>query len=433
MRGHGSRGQPHHYNASRRKKAAKSRRKHVAEEQQHVKLMRPRILLNPEGSQPRSSGQPRTHAQAHPTHVHSHRTGVSPSTTGVGGVMDGGAAAPIATPSVMVPPRRTHTRTRGQLLDAMLSITPDNVSPLLTDNDEYTCIGVIGTQGVGKSTIMNILAGCPVSEEHGSPKQDLSFHQASVEDVIRARHLTKGIDLAVTQERTILLDCQPLLSASVLGDMMSDARGDRKDHTSIAQKKWESQSLQLAIFMLSICDVVIVVQEDVVNVRFLNFLKAVDMLKCGLPGVSVGPKNDKSIREHPCNVVFVYTKQNDEMFALDQREWVTRVLAQFLEETTLTSTHSASDMHVDASAHTSMEKYCVHFLPIASEEKPFFAPAYACAAASLRRQLLSIPRHPHAHPPTELEWLKGAVEVWDVVKRSTLIEEYCRMEYESYG
>jgi protein SMG9 len=75
-------------------------------------------------------------------------------------------------------------------------------------------------------------------------------------------HCTSGVDLLVTSNRVILIDTQPILSASVM-DRLVQQENKKFAGTDFAstENAMEIQSLQLAAFLLSVCHVVILVQD----------------------------------------------------------------------------------------------------------------------------------------------------------------------------
>lgn len=114
----------------------------------------------------------------------------------------------------------------------------------------------------------------------------MCFKPQDYEQAIGATHCTSGIDLYVTTNRMLLLDTQPLMSASVF-ERISDL--DVSSNASVpSTKKYSSSSvpssssgpsigdvglltnmdgaleihsLQMAAFVLSVCHVVILVQD----------------------------------------------------------------------------------------------------------------------------------------------------------------------------
>lgn len=129
------------------------------------------------------------------------------------------------------------------LLSDSWELHTDRFLPFLTDNTDFTVVGVIGPPGVGKSTIMNEIYGFDSS----SPGMLPPFAIQSEEIRAMAKHCTVGIEPRVSSERIILLDSQPVFSPSVLAEMI------RPDGSStISVITGESLSAELAHEMMSI-------------------------------------------------------------------------------------------------------------------------------------------------------------------------------------
>jgi len=88
------------------------------------------------------------------------------------------------------------------------------------------------------------------------------FKPQSLEHHELGGHCTTGVDVLVTSNRVILLDTQPMLSASVM-DRLVQQENKKFTGTDFAstENAMEIQSLQLAAFLLSVCHVVILVQD----------------------------------------------------------------------------------------------------------------------------------------------------------------------------
>lgn len=177
-------------------------------------------------------------------------------------------------------------------------------------------IGIIGPEGVGKSTILNAFctpgtATLPLPSPSAAPlpspaaaaaspssaaaslavpvekkeskdvkeakKQELVFPQQGEESVLDCTHETWGVDVHITPERVVLLDSQPLQSAAVLASMI------REDvplpQSSTMENTFELQSIQLALFMQSVCHVLIVATDWGPHVRLWKLLRTTLMLR----------------------------------------------------------------------------------------------------------------------------------------------------------
>lgn len=89
-----------------------------------------------------------------------------------------------------------------KLLDENLQFQ-DSLSDFLADQPDFLVVGILGKKGVGKSTIMSLLAGAKFEDNSSMFKQASAKESSDL-----AQHKTNGINAFVTSERTILLDVQ---------------------------------------------------------------------------------------------------------------------------------------------------------------------------------------------------------------------------------
>ncbi|XP_051143232.1 uncharacterized protein LOC127259723 [Andrographis paniculata] len=169
------------------------------------------------------------------------------------------------------------------LISDSWEIQIDRFLPFLTDNTEFTVVGVIGPTGVGKSTILNEIYGFDSS----SPGMLPPFGVQTEETRALARHCTLGIEPRISSERIILLDTQPVFSPSILAEMI---RPDGSSTVPIisgeslsAELAHELMSIQLGVLLASICHILIVVSEGVHDASMWHLMSTVDLLKHGIP------------------------------------------------------------------------------------------------------------------------------------------------------
>eukprot|EP01125_Pyxidicula_operculata_P016986 TRINITY_DN590_c3_g2_i1.p1 TRINITY_DN590_c3_g2~~TRINITY_DN590_c3_g2_i1.p1 ORF type:complete len:657 (-),score=166.19 TRINITY_DN590_c3_g2_i1:44-2014(-) len=157
-------------------------------------------------------------------------------------------------------------------------LTENGAKLLSGDNKSYLVVSVIGTQGVGKSTIASLL--------YGSSGDESPFSTQSRENQLTGQHCTIGADMAVSRERMIIIDTHPLFSASCLIDMARSNSSLPSECVSY-EHYHELQCLQLCIFVLSISHVVLVVQDgNYVDWKLWHFLQTAAMLKSRFPDPS---------------------------------------------------------------------------------------------------------------------------------------------------
>ncbi|XP_020609690.1 protein SMG9-like [Orbicella faveolata] len=114
-----------------------------------------------------------------------------------------------------------------KLLDENLQWN-DTALEILLDQTDFLVVGIIGPQGAGKSTVLSVLGGAGPFSDSRSPLFPVQSRQVQEDGI----NQTSGIDLAVTQERVILLDTQPLLSAALLDHLIHHDRNIPPEYTS---------------------------------------------------------------------------------------------------------------------------------------------------------------------------------------------------------
>ncbi|KAL1416301.1 hypothetical protein MTO96_006331 [Rhipicephalus appendiculatus] len=226
---------------------------------------------------------------------------------------DAQASATVATnPSIKQPPPES--------LSDRLAAPPDMAAPVkfiddslqwcdnaleyLVDQPDFYVVGIIGMQGAGKSTIMSILAG-----QYGQAGMRQLFRPQSRELRELGQHCTTGVDIYVTPERMILLDTQPVISASVMDHMIQFEKktpGGGDFHS--LENAHVMQSLQMASFLMAVCHTVIVVQDWFADPNFLRFVLTAEMLKPTTSSHDQSRNNSEDVAESFPHLVFVQNK-----------------------------------------------------------------------------------------------------------------------------
>ena len=340
---------------------------------------------------------------------------------------------------------------------------------ILQDQTEFLVVGVLGMQGVGKSTIMSLLAGT-------RPQQVVSraqpFKTSSRDTLECAMHQTCGIDMAVSAERVILLDTQPILSMSVLDRLHQHERQIPVDMK--VDSYAELQASQIAAFLFSVCHVVIVVQDWLYNVDVFNFLLTAEMLKPSPPqpvksDVGGGAGFHVDTLESFPHCLFVYNRVSSDDFSLASLRTLHQVTKHKFKHSKLGICSGASLLRsglLPCEEHftsISASDANVFLLPSACTNKPptvsgasarrhgertagslpgsMFTlfphyrghPSFATLAEQFCYQVLSLPRRslsPHGGPLTETQWFHFAARMWDSIKKSGLMSDYSRLLHE---
>lgn len=190
----------------------------------------------------------------------------------------------------------------------------ENLTDFVQENSDFLVVGIIGGQGVGKSTILNLIAHNSLTEklkeslfknnnfseeeEYGENitlSEALNGLQITNDDKLRPEifkiqtsdniesnsNTTRGIDAFITSNRVILLDCQPFMSVSVLDELVQseNKRSNIVSEFIPLENSSEILGLQLAAFLMSVCHVLIVVQDWVFDSNIIRFIQTAEMLK----------------------------------------------------------------------------------------------------------------------------------------------------------
>ena len=358
-----------------------------------------------------------------------------------------------------VPPSNVSSKSKDasnrnvKLLDASLHWNDEGIEQL-QDQSDFMVVGVIGMQGVGKSTILSIIAGNHFKD---APKSFL-FRQQTPEVKERASHMTTGIDFAITNERIILLDTQPILSASLLEQSIYYERKSTGDYSSSSSV--EIQSLQIAAFLLTVCHVIVVVQDWFTDSYIYKFLQTAEMLK----PVTTPPVHDSGSTSESDHadiqpvIVFVHNKIDSNMFNIRSITAMNEVIANMVK---FSSVHCKgyfslieTNLYPGLGSICPVEKEVNAFIipnvnDIENEEEkcdvskitndlndrlflsmPQYVgrPSTTLLEITFRKMMLSMPRHQLTRLSlTEKNWFHYAARTWETIRKSQLVSEYNRL------
>lgn len=312
----------------------------------------------------------------------------------------------------------------------------DQTFEFLQDQCEFLVVGIVGLQSTGKSTIMSLLAG---SQGFKTSKLGV-FKPQSKEQRELGEHCTRGIDIFVTNHRLILLDVQPMLSASVMDHMIQFEKKFPSEYSS-TENALEIQSLQIAAFLLTVCHTVILVQDWFTDPNLLRFIQTAEMLR---PSALL-PSQDGSSDYHTeyCpHLVLIHNKCSTADFEPSKVKIMQQTYSLIFDKSKLKFRGPIGITNgcviPSLSPVTCGETINLFLLPwkdstnqgVSLPSIPEYKghPGFDTLAEIFRQHIVSMPRS-QMQPSTltEKNWFHYAARTWETVKKSTLFMEYCRL------
>ncbi|XP_053951590.1 protein SMG9 [Anastrepha ludens] len=186
---------------------------------------------------------------------------------------------------------------------------------LMKGNTDFLVVGVIGTQGVGKSTVMNLLANDGINFDYYTKlfvEEDNVFPTKLKPHKCSARSRTESTHMFITADRLILLDSPPVMCNSYRKDMTTN----------------ELDDLRQIISFLTVCHLLIVVQDDYFNMNFIRLLQFAEIMK---------PTHDNKpfVSDYFPNVLFVKNRAKRQDFMPSQKERFNRMLRALFKDSQL--------------------------------------------------------------------------------------------------
>lgn len=321
-----------------------------------------------------------------------------------------------------------HMKTSVKLVDESFQLC-DTCLEYLLDQNDFIVVGCLGLQGAGKSTVMSLLAG----SQPGDNTRNMQFKVQSTEHHELGSHCTSGVDMLVTSNRIILLDTQPMLSASVM-DRLVQQENKKFPGTDFAstENTIELQSLQLAAFLLSVCHIVILVQDWFFDPNIIRFLQSAEMLKPSTPTTS----QDEEIIEYFPHLLFLHNQANISDFSPTRVKLMQTVYNQMFLRSRL---QIRSGMGIATGSITNFltpercgEPINLFLLPnmadIDDDSHCKGHPGFAELISKLRHQVHGVTCLPITHTVlSEKNWFHYASKVWEGIKKSSFFMEYNRL------
>uniref|UniRef100_T1PJR5 50S ribosome-binding GTPase n=1 Tax=Musca domestica TaxID=7370 RepID=T1PJR5_MUSDO len=275
---------------------------------------------------------------------------------------------------------------------------------LMKANTDFLVVGVVGTQGVGKSSILNLLANEQEDFDYFRKvfeEEDCIFPTKLKANKCSARSRTESTHLFITSDRMILLDTPPVMSNAYKKDLINN----------------ELEDLDSIITLMSVCHLLIIVQDDYFNLSFLNLLRLAELMKPSAQDIKSG-----FLPEYFPNVMFVKNRAKRLDFSPANKACLDQMLKAFFKDSKLRIFRGQiSDSYPLPAANPStnqknkknrspeMEWEVNSFLfpEVAAETATTYHDSISEIVQRFRTQVFTTPRNPMYSGPTEL-----SEEIW---------------------
>ena len=327
------------------------------------------------------------------------------------------------------PPEQNHPL---KLLDNSLSDRfSDTLRQCLSENADFLVVGVIGPQSTGKSSLLNAISNLDAQ------KLPL-FKTQTFELQMLGEHCSNGVTAYVCPDtRIILVDSQPIMSASVLDRNMAFEKKSQgiQPEFGTSENTAEIQSLQLMGFLMSVCHVLLLVQDWFVDANVAKSVLTAEMLRPTSPAyAAVGADGEEQIVEYFPDLVFVHNKAELDDFTA-KRVVEMQDFYESVFKTSQLRTRSGINLSVAMPALSAdLSSLNLILLPDQETEESKVSSfksslSYEDCARNLRRAVLSANRRPIStiKGMTERSWLTFANKSWGSIKNSSLYQEYSRL------
>jgi len=284
----------------------------------------------------------------------------------------------------------------------------------LSESGDFTVIGALGGEGVGKSTILSRF--CSAAEDRFVFQPEARLGQ-----------ITTGVDAWVTSERAVLLDTQPIMSASRLATLITrECPESIKSHMALV----ELESIRIALWLFSVCHVVLVISDWFTDPMTWNLIRACFMLRevvrvpeflQGVKKTAVTERGErpKTVQALP-DIIFLFNK---------------------VEESYMRSPSVLSRTRNNLNTYFKRESFRKSMNPVANvvhlpSPKPggtvhcFFLPAldsknFKDEMMELKKQVFAMPKKNRAARwITEKEWLTRAIKAWDILRSDNCLMDF---------
>lgn len=214
---------------------------------------------------------------------------------------------------------------------------------LIETNTDFICVGVIGTKGAGKSFILNMLVDDKLDLDDKHQVNEVFKErggggvfplQNQLKEPLSNVPATEGIQMYITKNRTILLDCSPILCNPYKKDAILN----------------ELDDLKMLIFLLSVCNTLIVVEDCGFNMNLVRLLTLAETIKVDVY------ENELNEYQYSPNILIFKNKCQNREFHVEAKQRTSNLYRTFFKCSGLQLMHSAQNSDKKASTIVNEEK-----------------------------------------------------------------------------
>lgn len=190
----------------------------------------------------------------------------------------------------------------------------------------------------------------------------------------------------------------------------------------------------------------LVVSEGINDFSMWELMLTVDLLKNSIPDPSLltsstpdkENKNDNQSgsEDYMSDLCFVHARLREHDFSPAKLMLLRETLEKHFESSSFNIGNSSATPEVTDSSvapstkveDLSSSQQDVFLLPLRSHDNSakFEYGTYSSMLGKLRDQVLSRPLRPFSKNLTERDWLRSSAKIWDMVRRSPVVSEYCK-------
>lgn len=215
---------------------------------------------------------------------------------------------------------------------------------LIETNTDFVVVGVIGTKGAGKSLILNMLIDgdddATVAQTDDTEQVmkllagrsgTFAMRQSKHQSILSNMPTTEGINMYITRHRTILLDCSPILCNPYKKEAIFN----------------ELDDLKMVIFLLSVCNTLIVVEDCGFNVHLMRLLMMAENMKVDVYDMDLTMEH----RRYTPNILIFKNKCRNCDFTVESKQRTSNLYRAFFVCSGLKMSASANRKLNGNSAH----------------------------------------------------------------------------------